>query len=164
MQYVDQEAIRTSSPLEVVGGEGGDVARTARRKRVLSAIAEESPVAPAAAAELPSPSADIRDPFMDDVLLNCPDFVTLTQSSLFRWLLWHPTPRMHSPNVICEYAISTAEENDLTMTPRSSGDFFRARTKQSPPVPPPATTSSSANCSFDEAGSGRTSLSRHAFS
>ena len=52
------------------------------------------------------------------------------------------------------------------MTPRSSGDIFRARTKQSPvaALPPPATAtaSSSANCSFDEAGSGRTSLSRNA--
>ena len=50
-----------------MGDESGDVARTARRKRVLSAIAEESPVAPAAAAELPSPNADFRDQFTCDV-------------------------------------------------------------------------------------------------
>ena len=50
-----------------MGDEGGDVAWTVRRKRVLSAIAEESPVAPAAAAELLSPNADIRDQFTCDV-------------------------------------------------------------------------------------------------
>ena len=58
-----QEAIRTSSPLEFpasAGDNDGDLSRTVRRKRVLSAIYEESPVAPAAAAELPIPNANNR--------------------------------------------------------------------------------------------------------
>ena len=66
------------------------------------------------------------------------------------------------------------EENDLTMTPKS-GDLNRMRMRMGSPnktpsprtndasIPPPATAtaSSSANCSFDEAGSARTSLSRN---
>ena len=62
----NEEAIRTSSPLDFDAAADGDVdvSRTLhqRRKRVLSAIYEESPVAvaPAAASELPAPDADNR--------------------------------------------------------------------------------------------------------
>lgn len=64
----NEEAIRTSSPLDFDAAAAGDndvdVSRTLhqRRKRVLSAIYEESPVAvaPAAASELPAPDADNR--------------------------------------------------------------------------------------------------------
>ena len=66
----EEDAIRTSSPLELDAAQ--DVSMTVqRRKRVLSAIYEESPVVPAAASELAIPNADNRVDIQLNKAISC---------------------------------------------------------------------------------------------